>query len=66
MTHEPIPQPVLAALREMHPDPFTQAAVLRLYKEAPGLLDSSTFVALASAYDLTPEQIMAKRHGKES
>lgn len=41
--------PAQAALREMHPDPFVQAAVWRLYTEAPGLLSEATAITLTNA-----------------
>lgn len=50
MPYTPIPEPVLKALREMHPDTFTQAAILRLYGEAPGLLSEHTALTLQAAY----------------
>lgn len=47
-----------ATVREMHPDPFVQAAILRVYTEAPGLLDSAAYVALAYAEGKTPQQML--------
>lgn len=47
-----------AALREMHPDPFVQTALWRLYVETPGLLDSAAYVKIASAQGLTAQEMM--------
>jgi hypothetical protein len=49
---------VVRAVRQMHPDPFVQAAILRLYAEAPGLLDSAAYVALADAEGLDAHQML--------
>lgn len=46
-----IPERVVSALRDLHPDPFVQAAILRLYKEAPGLLDPTPLYALHEAHE---------------
>lgn len=48
--YEPTPTPVIRAVQQMHPDPFTQAAILRVYANAPGLLSEDTQVALHDAY----------------
>lgn len=40
---------VRQALQEMHPDPFVQVAIWRLYTEAPGLLDEATAITLTNA-----------------
>lgn len=45
-------------VREMHPDPFVQSAILRLFQEAPGLLDTAAYVALAYAQGMTPQQML--------
>lgn len=50
MAYQPTPDTVIAAVREMHPDTFTQAAILRVYANAPGLLNDATVVALQDAY----------------
>lgn len=49
MTTQETPQAVLDAIREMHPDPFTQVAILRLWEKAPGLLDEATAITLTNA-----------------
>ena len=49
MAHQPTPDALIQAVQQMHPDPFTQAAILRLWAEAPGLLSSATQVALTQA-----------------
>ena len=41
---------VTAALADLHPDPFVQAAILRLYDQAPVLLEAVTAVRLAAAH----------------
>lgn len=40
---------VRLALQEMHPDPFVQVAIWRLYTEAPGLLAEATAITLTNA-----------------
>lgn len=45
----PTPQPVLDALKALHPDPFVQVAIMRLYDEAPGLLDERVTIVLNEA-----------------
>jgi hypothetical protein len=50
-----------AALRDMHPDPFVQAALWRLYVEAPGLLDATAWVKIATAQGMSPDQMMTAR-----
>lgn len=54
MPFTPTPTPVVRAVQEMHPDPFVQQAILRVYAEAPGLLTDDAVNALADAY-ATPE-----------
>jgi hypothetical protein len=36
----PIPDRAKAVLAELHPDPFVQAAIWKVFQEAPGLLAS--------------------------
>ena len=50
MPHKPIPQPVLKALREMHPDTFVQASIHQVFQQAPGLLSEHTALTLQAAY----------------
>jgi len=50
MAFTPIPTPVVRALQEMHPDPFVQSAILKVYAEAPGRLDHDTVATLQDAY----------------
>lgn len=61
MPHPSVPDAVQAALREMHPDPFTQAAIERLYQNAPGLLDAKPYVTLAYAHGMTAQEIFDAR-----
>lgn len=51
------PQPILDALKALHPDPFTQAAIQRLYVEAPGLLDERVVTVLHDAETLAAQTI---------
>lgn len=50
MAWKPIPETVKAALRSLHPDPFTQSALLSVYQEIPGTLNPETYTAIADAY----------------
>lgn len=61
MAYTPTPDPVIRALQEMHPDTFVQAAILRLYREAPGLLDAAPYVKIAAAEGLDPQQMLEAR-----
>lgn len=49
MTWAPIPDAAKAVLADQHPDPFVQAAIWRLWSEAPGLLDADLAQALHAA-----------------
>lgn len=44
-----IPDTAVTALQQMHPDPFVQTAVWRLFREAPGLLDMAAVIILTDA-----------------
>jgi len=44
-----IPEAAVTALQQMHPDPFTQHAIWRLFREAPGLLDAAAVIILTHA-----------------
>lgn len=57
----PTPPAAVVAVQEMHPDPFTQAAILRVYAEAPGLLDADTFLKIALASGLAPAEALVAR-----
>lgn len=45
------PDPVIRAVQQMHPNPFVQSAILRVYANAPGLLAEDAVVTLQAAYD---------------
>lgn len=64
MPFTPTAPAVTQALREMHPDPFVQAAILRLYEDAPGLLDAKPYVALAYAHGMTAQEIFDAREAQ--
>lgn len=49
------PKPILDALKALHPDPFTQVAIQRLYTEAPGLLDTHVVIVLDDAAAMAAE-----------
>lgn len=40
---------VRTTLQGMHPDPFVQVAIWRLFREAPGLLDPAAVINLTQA-----------------
>lgn len=45
-TWAPMRAETIQYLRTVHPDPFTQAAIYRVWKNAPGLLREDIVVAL--------------------
>lgn len=49
---------LIAAAEELHPDPEVRSAILRLYAYAPGLLDTETYVRLASAQNMSPQDML--------
>lgn len=50
------PKPILDALKALNPDPFTQAAIQRLYTEAPGLLDHHVVIVLDDAAAMAEQE----------
>lgn len=57
MTEQDTPGPNVAkALRDLHPDPFAQAAILRLYRHAPHYLASQAVGTILRATRQDREQ----------
>lgn len=49
---------LIAAADELTPDPEVRSAILRLYAYAPGLLDTATYVHLARAQGMSPQDMV--------
>lgn len=61
-----IPGEIIQELRAMHPDPFVQAAVLRLFDQAPGLLATNANDRLSKAFCSASERISERAQHADS